>query len=454
MAVRSWHDVLDLPDVDPGLVARLHDEVSPRITREVARHAETTGGLSFEDERALGRHVIRRTLGEWRSRAYQDGHDPLDPEAEDALARAVHDQIYALGALQPIIEHPDVSDIHASGYARSFVVLRDGTKILGPAAAASEAEWIAMLSRAARRAGRSERRFDREEPSLDLQLPDGSRLHALREVTGHPVVDIRCPRWELGSIDQLLKEDEVDEALAGFLAAAVRTRRNIVISGGVAAGKTTLLRCLINEIPAEERIITIEDSLELGIDRFRDLHPDVETIEARQPNSEGRGAYTLARGVRDSLRMGSGADGRVMVGEVRGYEVIPMLNVMSQGKDGSMCTVHARSARNALSRLQQYALEAPERLPYEVSAIKIAEAVHLVVHLAWDTTATPRRRVHSILEIAGAQGHQVTANEIWKPDAVGRAVPAARLRPETERLLTDAGFDLALLDRRDGWWRR
>jgi Flp pilus assembly CpaF family ATPase len=180
----------------------------------------------------------------------------------------------------------------------------------------------------------------------------------------------------------------------------------------------------------------------------------VETIEAREPNSEGRGRYTLAEGVRDSLRMGSGADGRVMVGEVRGYEVIPMLNVMSQGKDGSMCTVHSRSARNALSRLQQYALEAPERLGYEVSAIKIAEAVHFVVHLDWDTTATPRRRVQSILEVAGAQDHQVTANEIWKPDTLGRAVPAARLRQETERLLADAGFDLRLLDKRDGWWQR
>jgi pilus assembly protein CpaF len=452
--VRSWRDVLDLPVVDPALVERLHDEASPRITREMTRHAETAGVFSFEDERALGRHVIQQTLAEWHSRAYQDGDEPLAADVEEALARAVHDQIYALGTLQPCIDHPDVSDVHASGHSRTFLTLCDGTKIQGPPAAGSQAALVAMLGRAARRAGRSERRFDREEPSLDLQLPDGSRLHALREVTGHPVVDIRCHKWELATLDQLLKDDEVDRAIASFLAAAVWARRNIVISGGTAAGKTTLLRCLINEIPPEERIITIEDSLELGIDRFRDLHPDVETIEAREPNSEGKGRYTLAQGVRDSLRMGSGADGRVMVGEVRGYEVIPMLNVMSQGKDGSMCTVHSRSARNALSRIQQYALEAPERLGYEVSAIKIAEAVHFVVHLDWDTTATPRRRVQSILEVAGAQDHQVTANEIWKPDSLGRAVPAARLRQETERLLADVGFDARLLDTRDGWWQR
>jgi Flp pilus assembly CpaF family ATPase len=452
--MKSWRDVLDIPEPPADLVARLHDEASPRITRAITEHAARAGSLAPDDERALGRHVIQGVLADWRAAAYRDGTTGLSPDDETVLARAVHDQIYALGALQPCIDHPDVSDVHVSGHERTFVLLRDGTKLTGPPAAASDTELIAMLTRTARRAGRSERRFDREEVSLDLQLPGGARLHALREVTGRPVIDIRCHKWEIVSLDQLLKDHELDRVICDFLAAAVRARRNVVVSGGVAAGKTTMLRCLLNEVPAEERIITIEDSLELGIDRFPELHPDVETIEARDPNSEGKGAYTPAQGVRDSLRMGSGQDGRVVVGEVRGYEVIPMLNVMSQGKDGSMCTVHGNSARNALSRLQQYALEAPEHLGYDVSAIKIAEAVHFVVHLDWDRTPRPRRRVQSILEIAGAQDRQIMVNEIWKPDSIGRAVPGARLRPHSESQLVANGFDLRLLGKPDGWWQQ
>ena len=302
-------------------------------------------------------------------------------DVESALARSVHDEIYGLGRVQVFIDHPDVVDVHIPGPDSIFMTLTDGSKIRGPSVVDSDAELNALVSRQARRAGRSERRFDREEVDLDLRLPNGARLHALREVTGRTVVDIRQHRWEIGWLDQLVDCDEIDVALAGFLAAAVRARFNIVVAGGTAAGKTTMLRCLINEIPAEERIITVEDSLELGIERFAELHPDHESIEARKPNSEGKGAFTLSEALRSSLRMMDSAGGRVIVGEVRGYEVIPMLKAMTQGNDGSMCTVHGSSARDALGRLQLYALEAPEHLAHEVSAPYIAAGVHFVVYL-------------------------------------------------------------------------
>jgi pilus assembly protein CpaF len=236
----------------------------------------------------------------------------------------------------------------------------------------------------------------------------------------------------------------------------VRARFNIVISGEVWAGKTTLLRCLINEIPPLERIITIEDSRELGIEHFpEDMHADVEAIEARKANIEDKAEYTLSQAVRDSLRMGSGPDGRVMVGEVRGYEVLPMLKVMSQGKDGSMCTVHARSSRDALDRLQTYALEATPPYPLVASARLIGNGVHFVVHLKWhtDDRKRARRRVQSILEVSHGEGEQVMANEIWAPDTFGRGVPAAPLRHDTEHRLVDHGFDPTLRDRPEGWWR-
>jgi pilus assembly protein CpaF len=449
---RLWQDLVGGLEVDRVSVAKLYDEVAPRLNRRVAeRQATDAGTLTFADEKALGRHVIGEVLAEWRAAAYQRGEEPLEVGVESALARSVHDEIYGLGRVQVFIDHPDVVDVHIPGPDSIFMTLTDGSKIRGPSVVDSDAELNSLVSRQARRAGRSERRFDREEVDLDLRLPNGARLHALREVSGRTVVDIRQHRWEIGWLDQLVDCDEIDVALAGFLAAAVRARFNVVVAGGTAAGKTTMLRCLINEIPAEERVITVEDSLELGIERFAELHPDHESIEARRPNSEGKGAFTLSDALRSSLRMMDSAGGRVIVGEVRGYEVIPMLKAMTQGNDGSMCTVHGSSARDALGRLQLYALEAPEHLAHEVSASYIAAGVHFVVYLE---PSDGIRRVKSVIEISHSDGAAIAVNEIWKPDFAGRAIPGSRLREETEQRLAVAGFDLSLLDKPNGWWRR
>jgi Flp pilus assembly CpaF family ATPase len=449
---RRWQDLVGGLEVDRELVAKLHDEVAPRLNAQVAaRQAGGAGALSFADEKALGRHVIREVLAEWRAAAYRTGDEPLDAAYESALARAVHDEIYGLGRVQVFVDHPDVVDLHVPGSDPIFLTLTDGSKIRGPSVADSDGELNALVSRQARRAGRSERRFDREEVDLDLRLANGARLHALREVTGRTVVDIRQHRWEIASLDQLVDCDEIDMALAGFLATAVRARFNVVVAGGMAAGKTTLLRCLINEIPSEERIITVEDSLELGIERFAGRHPDHESIEARRPNSEGKGAFTLSDALRSSLRMMDSTGGRVIVGEARGYEVIPMLKAMTQGNDGSMCTVHASSARDALWRLQLYALDSPQRLPSDVSAAYIAAGVHFVVFLEMVDGV---RRVKSVVEVSHADGTAVAVNEVWKPDFAGRAIPGARLREGTEHRLVAAGFDAGLLDKPNGWWRR
>jgi pilus assembly protein CpaF len=450
--MRSWFDLVGGRELDELLVAEVHDEAGRRITREMARRASEDGtGLTFTDEKAMGRHVIAEVLAERRATAYNEGRQPPEADVENALARAVHDRIYGLGPLQPVVEHPEVSDVHAHGCDGVWVHLRDGTKLRGPAAASSDAEFMALISRQARRVGRSERRWDRDEVALNLQLPNGSRLHALREVTGRPVVDIRCHDFAIGRVAQLADVDEADRAIGEFFGALARARMNVIVSGGRAVGKTTLLRCLINEVPAEERIITVEDSLELAIDRFPELHPDCVSIEARDPNSEGKGEFTLADGVREALRMKSD---RVIVGEVRGDEVIPMLLAMNQGKDGSMCSVHARTSRDVFDRLQMYAAMTPQQLSAEVTAKLVANAVHFVVHLEWDRSSPPRRRVASILEVSHAEGAQVVHNEVWKPDLLGRAVPHARLRQETEHHLAEAGFDLDLLDKPEGWWRQ
>src|SRR5690606_36407110 len=202
-------------------------------------------------------------------------------------------------------------------------------------------------------------RWDHAQPELNLQLPNGDRLHALMAVSGRPPVSIRRHDFDIHRIGQLVDRNVCDELLAGFLAAAVRARANVIVAGGPGPGKTTMLRWLRNEIDPAERLITIEDSLEIGLERFDDLHPDHETLEARDANTEGVGAFTLADLVRSALRMDPQ---RVIVGEVRGSEVVPMLLAMSQGNDGSMCSIHADSSKGVFGRLAMYAAMTPERL--------------------------------------------------------------------------------------------
>ena len=172
----------------------------------------------------------------------------------------------------------------------------------------------------------------------------------------------------------------------------MRARKNIVVSGAMNSGKTTLLRALAAEIDRRERIVTIEQAFELGLDTGSDRHPDMVALEARPANIEGEGRIPVADLVRRSLRMN--AD-RVIVGEVLGDEVLPMLNAMSQGRSGSMCTIHAESSAGVFRRIASYAVQAPERLPLEATNLLIAGALHFVVHLdseMHDAVADPVRR--------------------------------------------------------------
>jgi Flp pilus assembly CpaF family ATPase len=216
-------------------------------------------------------------------------------------------------------------------------------------------------------------------------------------------------------------------------------------------GKTTLLRGLLNEVPPHERLVTVEDNFELGLDRLPELHPDVVALEARPPNLEGAGEITMAQLVRMGLRM---SPDRVIVGEVRGAEVLSLLNAMSQGNDGSMCTVHAHSSQGAFARLAMYAVQAPERLPIEATSLLVANALDLVVYIAHDAPRRGGQRsryVSSVREVVGADGPLVVSNEVFAPGPGRRAVPGAPLRHRTLEDLCEAGFDPAVLDDHRGW---
>lgn len=404
------------------------------------------------------------------------GQDPLPPVDETTVVELVLAMLFGLGLLQVFIDDDSVENIDVNGADVAFVTFASGEKTRYGPIAESDDELVSMIRSAAARFGLSERRFDSAQPELDLRLPDGSRLSAVMAVTERPVIDIRRHRLAGHTLDDLVEIGALDEDLARMLAAAVRARRNILISGAMNSGKTTLLRALAAEIAPEERIVTIEQALELGLDRQDDRHPDCVAMEARLANTEGVGAIGMAQLVRRSLRMNAS---RVIVGEVLGDEVVPMLNAMSQGRSGSMATIHADDSAGAFLRLAAYAVQAPERLPLEATNLLIAGAVHLVVHLdgedwrperdltddrwaerdltdnRWaerDLSGNRRpdaqrhgfrasRHVASVREVVGADGPLVITNEIWKPGDDGRAVPAAPLRDSTAALLAAHGYE-------------
>jgi pilus assembly protein CpaF len=386
---------------------------------------------------ALGRQYIAEALDDEAARALTDGRRPLDASAEQRLSQAVFNALFGLGGFQPMLDDPSVESINANGCDEVFVQYSGGRREQATPVAASDAELVDLVRAIAARTGTEERRFDRASPRVSVPLPDGGRLFAVMSVTGRPCVAIRRDRLASASLDDLVANATLDGGLAAFLRALVLARKNILVSGGTSIGKTTLLRALASAIPASERLVTIEDSLELCLDRDKAAHPDVVAMQAREPNVEGEGEITLAELVRWALRM---TPDRVIVGEVRGSEVIPMLNAMSQGNDGSMTTIHASSSRGAFMKIAAYAAQTDEHLSLEDTCLLIAGAVHFVIQLAW--SADGRRCVTSIREVTDADGRQVISNEVYAPGPDRRAVPSVPVRAATLEELEAVGYQM------------
>jgi Flp pilus assembly CpaF family ATPase len=429
------------------LVRRLASTVGEVLADErIARRAAGDLAPAPANEREHARAVAARQLDRLAAEQLAKGDEPLDAGREAAVVEAVLDMVLGLGRIQPLLDDPDISDIHVRGSSPVWLKLRDGTRMPGPPVVDSDDELVELVRRVGARMGRSERRFDAANPELNLQLPDGSRLFAVMEVAARPSLVIRRHRFELSSLEELEDRGLMDGVLRSFLAAAVRARRNLVIAGGTGSGKTTLLRALLNEVPSHERLVTIEDAYELGLDRFADRHPDHDMLQARPANIEGQGEIAMADLTRMALRMDPD---RVIVGEVRGAEAFPMLMAMSQGNNGSMCTMHADSTRSVFPKLAAYVAMAGTGLPVETVNLLVATAVHLVVQIEHVGGV---RRITSVREVVDAEGAMIVSNEVFRSAGSGAAVPAYPLRDATLALLEQHGFDAAVLD--VGWRRR
>jgi pilus assembly protein CpaF len=412
--------------VDHSLVKRLRGDVGDRLADQ--RRLDAAAGvtpMSGEDERQFARALIAQVLENHARTEIMAGRPPLTAPVEEELAEAVHAALFGVGRLQPLLEDQQIENIDINGCDRVFVGYADGREVMADPVAESDEELIELIQTLAAYSGLSSRPFDTANPQLDLRLPDGSRLSAVMDVTLRPAISIRRARMGKVFLADLVGNGTMSPDVASFLAAAVAARKNIMIAGSTNAGKTTLLRALANQIPAEERLITVERALEIGLDHFPELHPNVVAFEERLPNSEGQGAVSMAELVRRSLRMNPS---RVIVGEVLGDEIVTMLNAMTQGNDGSLSTIHSNSSLEVFNRISTYAIQAQERLPIDATHMLIAGAIDFVVFQAklneYARGGRLRRFVASVREVTGVDG-RVMSSEVFAPGPDGRAVAHA-----------------------------
>ena len=311
----------------------------------------------------------------------------LDPASRAELARRVAQRVFGLGALEPLLADPQVDEIMVNGAGAVFVE-RGGRIEDGGAQFSSEADLRHAIERILAPLGR---RVDEASPMCDARLPDGSRVNVVIPplALDGPVLTIRRFRRRGFAPEELVAAGTWSPPLHDLLRAAITARLNVLVSGGTGSGKTTTLNALSAFIPAGERIVTIEDAAELRLQQ-----PHVVRLEARPASLEGRGEVTVRTLVRNALRM---RPDRIIVGEVRGAEALDMLSAMSSGHDGSLGTVHAGSAEEALRRVETLALMADLGLPHAAIREQVAGAVDLVVHQARQSDGS--RRVVAVGEV-------------------------------------------------------
>ena len=363
---------------------------------------------------------------------------PLSLWERNQIILEIQHETFGLGPIEPLIRDPSVSDILVNG-ARDVFVERHGKLEETNVIFRDDAHLLQIIERIVSQVGR---RVDESSPMVDARLPDGSRVNAIIPplALDGPMLSIRRFAVDPYRMEDLLAFGTLTPALAEIVAAAVRARLNILISGGTGSGKTTLLNVLSDAIPSSERIITIEDSAELQLQQRH-----VVRLETRRPNIEGKGTVTQRDLVYNALRM---RPDRIIVGEVRGAEVLDMLQAMNTGHDGSLSTVHANSARDALSRIETMVMISG--LAISVVALReyISSALDMLIHLARLSDGT--RKVVRVSEVVGMEEAVITTQDIFLfeqqgIDKDGRVLGfhrATGVRPKfTERLIR-AGIEL------------
>ncbi|UWR06447.1 MULTISPECIES: CpaF family protein [Ruegeria] len=331
----------------------------------------------------------------------------LNREDRTQLNKELYDEVTGLGPLETLLQDDSVSDILVNGPHQIFVE-RFGKLELSDVSFKDEKHLMRIIDKIVSAVGR---RVDESNPYVDARLRDGSRFNAMVPpiAVDGSLVSIRKFKKDKLGIDDLVNFGAFTEEMAAYLQAAVSTRLNIIVSGGTGSGKTTTLNALSSFIDDAERILTIEDTAELQLQQTH-----VGRMESRPPNVEGKGEVSPRDCLKNALRM---RPDRIIVGETRGAEVIDMLQAMNTGHDGSMTTIHANSARDGISRLENMIAMAGIEMPIKAVRSQIASAVNLIVQAS--RLQDGSRRMTSITEITGMEGDVISMQEIFKFQRVG-----------------------------------
>ncbi len=331
----------------------------------------------------------------------------LNLEERERVAEQVLDEIFGLGPLEPLMRDPEISDVLVNTSQHVYVERR-GKLEATPIRFRDDRHLLQVIDRIVSAVGR---RIDDASPMVDARLADGSRVNAIIPplALDGPHLSIRKFRRDTLTGEDLLRYGSLTPAMLELLEGIVRARLNVLISGGTGAGKTTLLNVLSSFIPADERIVTVEDSAELQL-----RQPHVVRLETRPPNIEGEGQVSQRMLVINALRM---RPDRIIVGEVRGEEAVDMLQAMNTGHDGSLTTLHANSPRDALSRLETMISMARLNLADRAMRQQIASAINLVIQIG--RLSDGGRKLLTISEIAGMEGDVVTMQDIFVFERTG-----------------------------------
>jgi len=331
----------------------------------------------------------------------------LNREERTTLNKELFFEVKGLGPLETLLQDEGVNDILVNGPQQIFVE-RDGKLQLTDVTFKDEKHLLRIIDKIVSAVGR---RVDESNPYVDARLADGSRFNAMVPpiAVDGSLVSIRKFKKDKLGIDDLVKFGAFTEEMAAYLQAAVSTRLNVIVSGGTGSGKTTTLNALSSFIDDDERILTIEDTAELQLQQTH-----VGRMESRPPNVEGKGGVSQRDCLRNALRM---RPDRIIVGETRGEEVIDMLQAMNTGHDGSMTTIHANSARDGVSRLENMIAMAGIEMPLKATRSQISSAVNLIVQAS--RLQDGSRRMVSITEITGMEGDVISMQEVFRYQRVG-----------------------------------
>jgi pilus assembly protein CpaF len=384
---------------------------------------------------------LRREVSALVSEELRELGKPLKAEDFRKLVNELMDEVLGLGPLEPLMADPTINDILVNGHSNVYVE-RNGVLERARARFRDERHLLRIIEKIVSRVGR---RVDEASPWVDARLEDGSRVNAIIRpcAIDGPSLSIRKFSRKPLTLRRLVEIGTLTEPAMRFLEALVQARMNILISGGTGSGKTTLLNAISSAIDGKSRIVTIEDAAELQLQQAH-----VVRLETRPPNPNGQGAVIQRDLVRNALRM---RPDRIIVGEVRGAEAFDMLQAMNTGHDGSMTTVHANSARDALGRIEQMVTMIGLDLPLSAIRAQVASGVNIVIQVA--RLSDGSRRLLSISEITGLEGSVITMQDIFvfrrlglteEGAILGELVPTG-IRPLCADTLISAGvpFDPA-----------